>query len=496
MPLTPHAIFQDLRNKDLDKHSAVELLLALVDNAENVETRIESLSVLNKIQIEDDKTFKFLEHLLISDLSEDVRSLTCKILQDHYNEKALNPMIWALEHESSLKCLITIIKAIANVESDKAKSVLVNRLRKLRKKQLTPQVYDLFDKTAITSLTRNELAQLLINLFVISSLKEKFGYFKFRINESGLISELDLSNIERYSSGINKLEDFLELIFSLRDLRKCDLRFNHLTKIPENLNSALEYLDLSYNKLVKFPEVQNFKLIKTLNLKSNRLRELPNSIGDIPSLEILNLRNNVLSRLPESLMSLSSLKILDLHGNKFNDIRINLSGSITELELGWNNFSTLPVKIKPLSLLKKLGLGGNKLFELPEWLGNYLLLKELDLYDNKLQKIPDSFGSLENLESLNLRNNELTKLPSSFINLKSLKNLNLSWNNFSVLPNWIGSLSSLEELNLWGNRLETLPDSMASLSSLKILDLNFNKIEDIPSSLRELERRNGIIIKY
>ena len=80
MPLTPNAIFQDLKNKDLDKHSAIELLISLVDNAENVDTRIQSLGILNRIQLEDEKTFRFLEHLLISDLNEDVRKLTCKVI--------------------------------------------------------------------------------------------------------------------------------------------------------------------------------------------------------------------------------------------------------------------------------------------------------------------------------------------------------------------------------------------------------------------------------
>ena len=99
MPLTPNAIFQDLQNKDLDKQSAVELLLTLVENAENIDTRIESLKTLSKIQVDDEKTFRFLEHLLISDLNEDVRNLTINVLQNNYNEKALDPMIWALEHE-------------------------------------------------------------------------------------------------------------------------------------------------------------------------------------------------------------------------------------------------------------------------------------------------------------------------------------------------------------------------------------------------------------
>ncbi|MHA2035224.1 MAG: leucine-rich repeat domain-containing protein [Promethearchaeota archaeon] len=495
MPLTPNAIFQDLINKDLDKHSAIELLLALVDNAENADTRIESLKILNKIQIDDENTFRSLEHLLISDLNDDVRNLTCQVLQTHYKEKALDPMIWAFEHEKSLKCLITIISAIAKIENDKSKSVLVSNIRKLQKKQFNTLLKDSIDEKNIRNISINELAEILINYHVILSLKKKFGYFKYRINDLGLINELDLSNIERFSSGQNKLENYLDSIFSLRDLRKCDLRFNHLIKIPESFKNSIEYLDLSYNKIVKLPDLYNFTVIKTLNLKSNRLRDLPYSIGSLSSIEVLNLRNNVLTSLPESIKSLAFLKTLDLHGNKFSDLPIILSKSVKELDLGWNNLKTLPESIKPLLALEKLGLGGNKLLELPEWLGFYTSLKELDLYDNNLSEVPKSIGSLKSLERLNIRNNNLTKLPSSFMNLLSLKSLNLSWNDFLVLPEWIGSLTALEELNLWGNRLEVLPDSITSLSSLKILDLNFNKIKHLPPPLRELERKNELIIK-
>ncbi len=157
MPLTPNAIFQDLKNKDLDKHSAVELLLALVDNAENTKTRIESLKTLNRIQFNDEKTFKFLEHLLISDLDEDIRKLTCMVLQNHYHEKALDPMIWALEHEISLKCLITIISTIARIENTKSKSLLVSKLIKLQKKQSSSLLKDLVEKDHIKNMSTNDI---------------------------------------------------------------------------------------------------------------------------------------------------------------------------------------------------------------------------------------------------------------------------------------------------------------------------------------------------
>ncbi|MFW9874904.1 MAG: hypothetical protein ACFFG0_17495 [Candidatus Thorarchaeota archaeon] len=495
MPLTPNAIYKDLVNKDLDKQFAIELLLTLIDNAENVETRIESIKILNIIQVDDDETFKFLEHLIISDLNEEVRNQTILVLQNHYLERALEPMVWALNHERSLKCLISILLTIGEINTYEAKSVLTKKLRKLYKKENHSITKDLFDKDKIEDISNRELAEILINYYIISFLKKAFGYFKYNCNESGRITELDLSNVERYSSSLNKLENFLESVLSLKDLKKCDLRFNHLTKIPEILNGSIEYLDLSYNKLVYLPDLHNFTILNSLNLKSNRLRILPETIGSLTSLEYLNLRNNMLKVLPESINFLSSLKVLDLHGNKLDTITINLSNSIKELELGWNNFRTIPNSIRFLLSLERLGLGGNKLVNLPGWIGRFNLLKQLDIYDNRLIKVPESLGSLESLESLNLRNNQLKELPSSLSNLKSLKILNLSWNNFISLPEWIGSLSDLEELNLWGNYLEIIPKSIASLSSLKILDLNFNKIGELPPFLKELEEDYGLIIK-
>ncbi|MFW9866111.1 MAG: leucine-rich repeat domain-containing protein [Candidatus Thorarchaeota archaeon] len=487
MPLTPEAILKDFMNRDLERPIAIELLLTLIDNAENLKTRIESLNTLNQIPIEDDKTFKFLEHLMISDSNEEVRNLTCQVIKNHYLSKALDLMVWALEHEESLKCIKTIITSIGVIDTKESRSVLINKLKDSH-----------LDKNLIENIQNfpnTDLAEMLINNYIISSLKTIYGYFKYKINNFGSITELDLSNIERYSSNSNKLENFLESIFSLKDLKKCDLRFNHLTQIPATFKSSIEYLDLSYNKLARIPDLQNFKSLTTLNLKSNRIRNLPESIGSLESLKYLNLRNNLLIDVPSSVIFLSSLKTLDLHGNKLSSISVNLSNSITELELGWNSLQSVSPSLRLLKYLKKLGLGGNKLVHLPEWIGSFSSLKELDLYDNKLSEVPASIGALKSLEKLNLRNNELKILPSSVSNLNFLRVLNLSWNNFRSLPEWIGSLSSLEELNLWGNRLEILPDSFSSLTSLRILDLNFNQIKKLPPSLQQLERKIDLNIK-
>ena len=495
MPLTPKAIYEDFKNNELDKSFAIELLQTLIENTENIETRKESIKILDKIPFNDDINFKFLEHLLISDLNEEIRSLTCKVLKNHYLDNALAPISWLLEHETSLQCLVTAVFALSEINTDESKSILVEKLSKLSVKESKYNLKGIFKKNKLESFNTQDLAQILLNYYFISFLKIKYGYIKYELDDCGYIKKLDLSNVD--PQGIS-LPNVLDLIFSLKHLRFFDLRFNHLLKLSDisHESDSIISLDLSYNNLITLSEsIDKLKSLKILNLKSNRLRSLPKSLGNLLSLEILNLRNNLLAKIPESLKSLKMLKVLDLHGNKLNSIDFKFNSFIRELELGWNNFLEFPQSLKSLTSLEKLGMSGNKLKELPKWIDSFSCLRELELYDNRIEELPQSLGLVTNLQKLNLRNNPLKELPSSFIHLKSLKNLNLSWNNFTSLPEWIGKLSSLEELNLWGNKLETIPESITLLSSLKILDLNFNKFEQIPSLLKDLERKTGLIIK-
>ena len=50
MPLTPHAIYNDLKNNFVDNVSAVELLITLIENVDNLTTRIDSIETLEKIK--------------------------------------------------------------------------------------------------------------------------------------------------------------------------------------------------------------------------------------------------------------------------------------------------------------------------------------------------------------------------------------------------------------------------------------------------------------
>ncbi|MFX1385634.1 MAG: leucine-rich repeat domain-containing protein [Promethearchaeota archaeon] len=495
MPLTPQSIYQDLKKKDLDYTTALELLITLIENTDNVDIRLESIKILEKIQAKEEKVFKLLENLLISDSNKNIRNMAAYLMQTFFLDNALEPMKWALEHEKELDCLITIILTLLKINDIKSKSILIEKINSFYNQENKYNLKDLFINKKARSFDTQDLADILINYYFIRTLKAKFGFIKYEFNKLGFITHLDLTNVD--PQGIF-LANFIDLIYSLKHLKSLDLRFNNLIKLSEitNESDSITSLDLSYNKLVTLPNsINKLKSLKTLNLKSNRLRYLPASLSYLLSLQKLNLRNNMLTQIPKSIKSLKNLKILNLHGNKLNSIEFKLNNSIIELELGWNNFLEVPPNIRSLTSLVRLGLSGNKLKKIPKWISLFQSLKVLDLYDNKINKLPSSIGSLKSLEILVLRNNHLSHLPTSLIDLKNLKKLNLSWNNFSFLPEWIGELTLLEELNLWGNQLESLPESIRLLSNLKILDLSFNRFEQLPPFLKEFERKVDLIIK-
>jgi len=102
---TPQKIFEKYNEKVIDKISAVEHLIALLENSENVLVRIESLEILEKIGMRTDRIFRLLENFLISDSNEKIRILAASALKNMFLDKALPSMKHALQHEKSKNCL-------------------------------------------------------------------------------------------------------------------------------------------------------------------------------------------------------------------------------------------------------------------------------------------------------------------------------------------------------------------------------------------------------
>ena len=64
MDLTPEKIYEDFRKNNLDKSTAFELLISLIEHSDDDNIRVESIKNLEKIGIDNNKLFKLFENNL------------------------------------------------------------------------------------------------------------------------------------------------------------------------------------------------------------------------------------------------------------------------------------------------------------------------------------------------------------------------------------------------------------------------------------------------
>lgn len=91
-----------------------------------------------------------------------------------------------------------------------------------------------------------------------------------------------------------------------------------------------------------------FVTLQVLNISSNQLKLLPNSIGQLERLRILNISSNCLKALPDSIGNLKWLQHLDLHDNKYLKVlpaSLAQSASLRDLTLDSERFAYPPEEI-------------------------------------------------------------------------------------------------------------------------------------------------------
>ncbi|MFX0027054.1 MAG: leucine-rich repeat domain-containing protein [Candidatus Hermodarchaeota archaeon] len=448
--LDPNKIYEDLLDKKIDKSSAINKLIILIENSNNIKIRFNSIQILAKIGenfdntgISKEKVFKLLENLTLSDSNEKIRNIAAKILGDKFLEDSLNPMKWALQHEQSPLCLNTIfqtllkiVKNLGELNNRLSKFILIHELKQIPDKHFKLCFEDIIENRGTDNLTNHELSLILLNYFSITYLRKTIWRLNYTI-ENCKVTQLDFQ-----FKGLIKVPDAVQYLDSLKTL---SLRYNQITTIPEWIKKLkyLETINLNVNTINQLPEsIGSLSHLKHLFLWKNDLETLPNSICNLRALEVLNLRLNQLKELPPNIGNLKHLRELNLHDNKLHSLPNSISEltSLEKLNLSWNLFQTLPDSLNSLSNLKIL-----------------------DLERNELSYIPETIGNLERLEMMNLSDNKLSTLPKTIELLNSLNYLNLSRNNIEYLPNSLFSLTSLKELNLTGNNLKEVPAGLKKL---------------------------------
>ncbi len=294
MNLTPQKIYEKLSNNELDKKSSIDLLLSIIENSDDDQLRLQSIEVLDKIRAKDENIFKVIENLLVSDTNPELRNSALNYLFINYQERVLSPIKWAVKHETSYKCLVALIKTLAEFENDKSKKILIDELKKIRKikylnidrryenRKFKTGLKKFLKTSKFEKFSHNQISEIIINFLTIKHLSEKYPNVYFEINpQSLLVEELDLSDYLEYEvkgtpwgwkNNISKISEIEGLDF-LRNLKK---------------------LDLSNNQIEEIQKLKDLKSLTHLMISNNKLKDLKNLrfLQSFPNLEYLDLCGN------------------------------------------------------------------------------------------------------------------------------------------------------------------------------------------------------------
>nr|CAD1826145.1 unnamed protein product [Ananas comosus var. bracteatus] len=293
----------------------------------------------------------------------------------------------------------------------------------------------------------------------------------------------------------------LTVNWELKSLISIDLKANSFSgQIPDEIGDcpSLKVIDISYNNIfgdIPF-SISKLKQLENLILKNNQLiGPIPSTLSQIPNLKILDLAQNKLSgEIPRLIYWNEVLQYLGLRGNNLEGI---LSPDMCQLTGLWyfdvKNNSLTGAYLRVLGTVQVFrDLSYNQFSgDIPFNIG-FLQVATLSLQGNKFSgPIPSVIGLMQALAVLYLQGNKLTgPIPPELGNMTRLHYLELNDNRLTgSIPPELGKLSDLFDLNVANNYLEgPIPDNLSSCVNLNSLNAHGNKLNGtIPRSFKKLE---------
>ncbi|XP_066994565.2 leucine-rich repeat-containing protein 40 isoform X2 [Anabrus simplex] len=348
----------------------------------------------------------------------------------------------------------------------------------------------------------------------------------------------DLVNL-RVLLDLNLSHNKLTSLPPMGELRRLELLYlehNLLTAVPDLTGcEALRELHLADNCIKEMaPEsIEGLIRLRVLNLRENKLLDLPVEVSNLRRLVRLDLTNNSLTSLPPALGLLPHLQNLQLEGNPLRTVRGDMlrcgtprllcflrqklqaeeeeggsqqaehgGGLISDasfpdrymmrndrsLSLALKDLHDVPVEVFKDAVVAEVtvvDLSKNKLTQVPTGLQELTgQLSELNLSCNLLKSIPASLGGFSKLQYLDLQKNALSSLPEEMAELQQLRELIIAYNRFLKMPSCIFEMAGLEILSARDNQMEDIPvDGLKNLRRLAVLDLSNNSISHVPPEL-------------
>lgn len=205
------------------------------------------------------------------------------------------------------------------------------------------------------------------------------------------------------NKGLTSLPDGLGKL----DIYKVILTGNDLKEIPEQIFeiNTLENLILAVNPISEFPcNLSRLKRLKRISFAETGIKKIECDLSQLDSLEHFDIARNGLIEFPEQIKTIPNLTWLSLNNNQFTD------------------FSFIDSRLKKLETLYLYTNKVKSISAETRFLGN---LKELLIFDNEIDSIPNNISDLKNLERLEIWDNPIKYISPKISELTKLKSMRI-----------------------------------------------------------------------
>ncbi|XP_011860630.1 PREDICTED: lutropin-choriogonadotropic hormone receptor [Vollenhovia emeryi] len=284
-------------------------------------------------------------------------------------------------------------------------------------------------------LTNNNITDIPVHAFQFPNLEILFlrrNHLR-AIHDDAFINLPNLRILELDENYLRKIPAAALNLPSLEELSISNNKIERLTKDALRYANNLVSLDLRGNPIKEIHDetFQNLGKLRKLILSNvKELRLFPNLNG-AASLEVLRLDRSQLKEVPSNLCrQCPKLKSLDMKSNSLTEIpNLRNCNELRVLDLASNMISSLPDdSFKGLNMLHDLLLSNNNLQSISsDAFTGLSRLQVLDLENNYIEYIhPDAFRETKRLQDLNLGNNVFPTLPirglAGLLHLKTFNN--------------------------------------------------------------------------
>tara|TARA_B100001250_G_scaffold323855_1_gene287346 strand:+ start:58 stop:1857 length:1800 start_codon:yes stop_codon:yes gene_type:complete len=296
----------------------------------------------------------------------------------------------------------------------------------------------------------------------------------------------------------------------------------------------LDILHINEDIITTLPEsLGNLDSLENLYITHQLITEIPNTIGNLTNLSSFAFYDNPqLTSIPESIVDLTNLTYLNVARCSLGTIPENIGNlsNLTTLDFGNNNLTTIPTSICNIPDDCEITVFGNNLcdefhYSCIDWwetgvasqdqsncdclgiTGGNAVLDDCTIND---------LSVLQNIINLNNLNVEPLELGCTFSGWEMFNQVwedgrlielhlygSLSWGicqngdfegEISVLPESIGNITELERLTVHGTQITSFPESITNLTNLIELDANQNQLTSLPNNICSLPNLSELYV--